>query len=124
MAEARHPASAEGTNRSAERVGRNDATFREANERVQRMAAMGAAIEQVPFICECAEETCTEIVRLSLEEYESIRARPTDFLNAPGHESAVGPHAEVVERYDRYIVVRKTGRAGEIAAALDPRRTE
>ena len=123
MGEAQPPTSAEGTNRSAERVGRNDATFREANERVQGVASMGAQIEHIPFICECADETCTAIVRLSLHEYEDVRAQPTDFLNAPGHEVAAGPHGQVVERHDRYVVVRKTGRAAEIAEALDPRRT-
>jgi len=123
MSEAHPPSSAEGTNRSAERVGRNDATFREANERVQSVASMGTSIEHIPFICECAEEDCTAIVRLSLDEYEDVRAQPTHFLNAPGHEVAAGPHGEVVERHERYVVVRKLGRAAEIAEALDPRRT-
>jgi hypothetical protein len=123
MSEAQPPSSAEGTTRSAERVGRNDATFREANERVQSVASMGTSIEHIPFICECAEEDCTAIVRLSLDEYEDVRAQPMHFLNAPGHEVAAGPHGEVVERHERYVVVGKLGRAAEIAEALDPRRT-
>jgi hypothetical protein len=134
MEEAQHPApspdpgvtekpaaSSEATERSAERVGRNDATFRAANERIGQMASAQTFPEQVPFICECAEESCTEIVRLSLEEYERVRAHPTHFLNAPGHESAAGPYCEVVERNEGYVVVRKKGRAAEIAAELDPR---
>jgi hypothetical protein len=120
--ETRQPASVEGTDRSAERVARNDATFREANEQIEA-ASIGAFTEGIPFICECAEESCTTLVRLSLDEYERVRAEPKHFLNAPGHESAAGPHAEVVERHEGYVVVEKTGRAGEIVEALDPRRT-
>jgi hypothetical protein len=107
--------------RSAERVGKNDATFREANERISETASREGIDERIPFICECAEERCTEIVRLSLEEYEAVRASGTDFLNAVGHEVAAGPHGEVVERNDSYVVVRKKGRAADVAEALDPR---
>jgi len=39
----------------------------------------------VPFICECSEERCDELVRLSLVEYTRLR-RDCDFLVAPGHE--------------------------------------
>jgi hypothetical protein len=109
------------TDRAAERVGRNDATFREANERISDTASREGMDERIPFLCECAEERCTEIVRLSLEEYEAVRANATHFLNAVGHEVAAGPHGEVVERNDGYVVVRKKGRAAEVAEALDPR---
>jgi hypothetical protein len=107
--------------RTAERVGKNDATFREANERISDAADKEEMTENVPFLCECAEESCTEIVRLSLDEYEGVRADATHFLNAPGHEVAAGPHGEVVERNDRFVVVRKKGRAAEVVEALDPR---
>jgi hypothetical protein len=63
----------------------------------------------------------TEIVRLSVEEYEAIRGTPTDFLNVPGHEVAAGPYGELVERNHRYVVVRKKGAAAEIVKDLDPR---
>jgi hypothetical protein len=76
---------------------------------------------EIPFLCECAEEGCTEIVRLFLDQYEDVRANPTDFLNAPGHEVAAGSHSEVVERNHRYVVVRKKGRSVEVVEILDPR---
>ena len=107
--------------RSAERVARNDAIFREANERISDTAEAEEVTEEIPFLCECAEESCTEIVPLSQEEYESVRANATDFLNAIGHEVAAGPHGEVVERNHRYVVVRKRGAAAEIVEDLDPR---
>lgn len=39
----------------------------------------------VPFICECSDERCDELVRLSLVEYTRLR-RACDFLVAPGHQ--------------------------------------
>src|SRR5205823_14851784 len=46
----------------AERIARNDATFRQANEEIER-AAEPLGIEPIPFLCECADERCTEIVK-------------------------------------------------------------
>ena len=114
--------------RTPERIGKNDATFREANERIgeatsriRAAAGIDATDDEVPFLCECAEERCTEVVRLSLDEYEAVRANATDFLNAPGHEAAAGPYGEVVSRNRRYVVVRKKGPAADVVEALDPR---
>lgn len=108
---------------SAERVANNDATFRLANERVKAAAERFEMTERVPFLCECAEEECTEVVQLSLAEYEAIRAHPRHFLNVPGHEVAAGPHKEVVERNSSYFVVEKIGAAGEAVERSDPRRS-
>jgi len=104
-------------NRTAERVARNDATFRAANEEIAQSAA-GMDLERMPVICECAEERCTAIVRITPAEYETVRADPTHFINAPGHESNAGPHAVVVERKDGYVVVQKVGDAAAIVKEL------
>lgn len=109
------------TQTTAERVARNDAIFREANEGIGAAAQEYSIEGPLPFICECAEPTCQEIVRLDLAAYEAIRAVPTHFINAPGHDSAAGPWAEVVEPRDGYDLVEKVGRAAEIAEELDPR---
>jgi hypothetical protein len=107
--------------RSAERVARNDATFREANEHIQDRAEQYGLEGLVPFICECAEESCTTIVPLTLEEYSHVRADSTHFLNVPGHQVAGQGHVRVVEEHDRYVIVEKLGLAGEITRRLDKR---
>ncbi len=105
----------------AERVGRNDAIFREANESIVAAAQEHAVDEPVPFICECAEPGCTELVRLGFADYESVRSDPTLFINAPGHVVAGQGWARVVEHRDGYDIVEKVGRAAEVAEELDPR---
>ena len=106
---------------SVERIARNDATFREANEGIQN-AAEDAAFEDdvpVPFLCECADQTCCEIVRLSLDEYRMVRADPRLFVNVPGHEASAHGWVEVVARRDGHVIVEKLGRAGEITTQLE-----
>jgi hypothetical protein len=104
-----------------EQVARNDAIFREANERIERAANQFAGADPVPFICECAEPSCRDVIRLPLAEYERIREHATWFVVAPGHEASAGDAAEIVETKDGYHVVEKVGRAAEVAAELDPR---
>jgi len=106
--------------KTAERIGKNDATFRDANERIQR-AARDIGVEPVPFICECADPACTELVRLGLDEYEDVRADSRHFLNAPGHEVNAEGYARLVSQHDGYVVVEKLGDAAKIAEELDPR---
>jgi hypothetical protein len=103
-----------------ERIARNDAVFRDANERI-RASAEAYDAETVPFLCECADLSCRTVILLSLPEYESIRASGRRFLNAPGHEVALQGAGSVVERRQGYVVVEKEQRAGEVAEALDPR---
>ena len=105
----------------AERIARNDATFREANERINRSAQEYGIRGRIPFLCECADASCTEVVPMTAEEYERVRSDGRDFLNAPGHDAASGAAGEVIVREPRYTVVRTVGRAAELALELDTR---
>jgi hypothetical protein len=104
----------------AERIGKNEAAFRDANERVRRRAA-AADLPVVPFLCECADRDCTAVVQLRLDEYEQVRAEPTWFLYAVSHERNALGFGEVVSTKPGYLVVEKVGDAAEVAAELDPR---
>jgi hypothetical protein len=104
-----------------ERIAENDARFRAANERIGAAADAYDVDMAIPFICECADPTCTKLVRLSLEEYEEVRADPRHFLSLPGHETAAQGAAVVVAERDSYVIVEKTGHAGEVAEDLDER---
>lgn len=101
-----------------ERIAINQSRFREANERIELAADRMGIMGPIPFICECADPECVEIVRQSLEAYEEIRHDERLFFCAPGHERiAVEEGAGVVTgRGDGYVLVEKIGIAGEIAA--------
>jgi hypothetical protein len=109
---------------SDERVARNDAVFRDANERIRDAAVRHDVSERIPFLCECADERCSEIVRLSLAEYEAVREDATRFVNAPDHHLPFARSERLVERRDGYDVVEKTGAAAGIVEELDPRKPD
>jgi hypothetical protein len=103
-----------------ERIARNDSIFRDANEEIAAYANDHEFVEQVPFLCECATESCVTVVNLSLIEYEEVRSAPTRFFVAPGHQGSEGSVAMLEDR-GRYLLVEKGGLAGDVATRLDPR---
>jgi hypothetical protein len=102
------------------RIGRNEALFREVNERIERVSgALQTGTGTIAILCECGNETCVEHIEVSVPEYERIRDESTLFFVRPGH--AKSDAEEVVEHHDEYDIVRKSGPAAETARALDPR---
>lgn len=104
---------------SAERIGRNDSIFRQANDRISEFAEGQQAEESTPFICECADPECQDVVLMPLAEYSSIREGPRLFWNVPGHQASSQGWAQVIETHDSYVVVEKIGPAGEVAEQLE-----
>jgi hypothetical protein len=106
----------------AERVGRNEALFREVNEQVESLnrrfsAAVGDTMD---IVCECADLACIERLTVPLPTYERVRSEPTLFLVKPGHEQ--GDFEEVVAETPGFNVVRKDAPdARRVAVATDPR---
>jgi len=100
------------------RVARNQALLRETNEAIARGQWPGESNQVVRFRCECPRLDCGEAVEMTLEAYEQIRAHPRWFVVADGH---VVPEAEgVVAEAARYLIVEKTGAAGELAGRAIP----
>jgi hypothetical protein len=100
-----------------ERLARNQALFREVNERVLELSN-GSFPDGSDFLCECSREECAETLALSIEEYNGVRARPTAFVIVPGHEI---PEIErVVMSSTRYAIVEKTT-GTSFAIETDPR---
>jgi hypothetical protein len=111
---------------TAEKIARNNSTFRVANEGIESSAIEyeldpGAAI---PFICECSDTRCTAIIRLTLEEYARVRTNSRWFAHALGHEEAVEGAVRTVERNQRFVLVEKIQHAGEVADSLARERHE
>jgi hypothetical protein len=104
-----------------ERLGANEALFREVNERVAELAEQFMAGEtRADFNCECGDGECAEQIEMTVTEYETVRAEATHFAVAPGHE--IPDIERVVERHSAYLVVEKRDPdAEEVALETDPR---
>jgi len=100
------------------RVGINESIFRDVNERIEEFSGESDAPE-LEFVCECADLSCSARLILPLREYEAVRAYPDRFLLVAGHQRSEAER--MVEDHGAYLVVEKTGEAGEIAEETDPR---
>jgi hypothetical protein len=103
-----------------ERIARNEAMFREANERAkaweERHRLEG---EAELYFCECANPDCLDKVSLREADYERIRSDSRRFVIVPGHEL---PDVEaVIERNEGWAIVEKTPEVAPTLEALDPR---
>lgn len=105
-----------------EQIAKNEALFRDINERVKEIdAKRGAALaEESEFLCECGHPDCIERISLTVAEYEAVRSVPTHFALVPGHEQTA------VERVvggdgERFLVVEKLPEEREIPRATNPR---
>ncbi len=105
--------------RNEEQAARNEVVFRTANEELGRKRQELHIEGPTPFLCECENESCTELVQLELGEYEHVRENPRHFLVVPGHD---GDGNRQVEVHDRFAIVEKTGVGGIIAEQEDPRQ--
>jgi hypothetical protein len=90
-----------------ERLVENQERFRSANQRLrERISDLARADQLVPFLCECADETCTAPVNVTLEIYGDVRDDQARFLILPGHATVEGE--DVVTENERYAVVEKS----------------
>ena len=88
-----------------ERLTENQITFRNANELLLKTAVVSDG-RAVPFLCECADDTCFGRIELTIDEYRV--AHPPDengFVLLHGH---LQTEDEVtVAKHDGHAVTRK-----------------
>ena len=71
-----------------ERLGLNEAVFREVNERITDLAeSFGLEEQQLDLVCECADPDCRNTVLLSSDDYDAIRP---ELVLYPGHPGPAG----------------------------------
>jgi hypothetical protein len=97
-----------------QRAARNEALFREVNDNIAGLEdRYGTTTTEPVFVCECADAGCTERLAVEPDVYRRVREQGRLFLVLPGHED---PQLErIVERHRDYLIVEKTGTAGEVA---------
>lgn len=103
-----------------DREARNQALFREVNERIEQLPEGLGADEHDRLICECGNTDCTKPIELTRAEYERVRGYASRFIIALNHEN---PETEsVVEQNERFAVVQTyAGASSRIARETDPR---
>jgi len=106
-----------------ERIGLNEAVFREVNERIEALAeTFDLGTQPLDLICECGDASCVDRIHMTPAEYEQLRSDSHHFAIAPGHDI---PDVEtVIARHQGYEVVSKDeGEPQEVAERTD-RRTD
>ena len=105
--------------RSVEQAAKNEAAFRSVNERLQEKAdELELGDRQTPFLCECEDERCTEVLLLRRSDYEDVRAHPRRFIVAPGHQEE---DDQLIQDDAGFAVIEKRGKEGELVEQQDPR---
>jgi hypothetical protein len=103
-----------------ERAGKNEALFREINERIEEVSSRSAPTDPtMEVLCECGRPDCHERVSVPLADYERVRAVATHFIVLPGHEN--GEVERVASANDAYLVVEKKDEAAIMAEETNPR---
>ncbi len=97
-----------------QRAARNESLFREVNKNIAVLEERyGTPTEEPVYICECANAGCADQIAVEPDVYRRVREQPRWFFLVPGHED---PQLErVIERHPGYLIVEKTGIAGEVA---------
>jgi hypothetical protein len=74
-----------------ERRAENQYRFNDANDRLREIVHDHVSPGRtIPFLCECADDTCLARVDLKPEEYESLHQDPGVFVIVPGHPRVNG----------------------------------
>lgn len=105
-----------------ERIARNEAMFRVANERMADWEEQHTESPVESYFCECANTECREHVDLRKADYERVRSDSRRFAIVPGHEL---PDVEtVIEQNDGWAIIEKAPEVSGIVEELDPRRDD
>jgi hypothetical protein len=104
-----------------ERIGLNEAVFREVNERIEDLAeTFDLTREPLDLVCECGDASCVQRITMTRAEYEELRKDPHHFAVHPGHEYR-DVETVVAERKGYNVVSKNEGAPERIAERTDPR---
>jgi hypothetical protein len=104
-----------------QRIGLNEAVFREVNERIESLAeSFDLGTQPLDLICECGDVSCVQRIHMTHAEFEELRSDPHLFAISPGHDI---PDVEsIVANRRGYDVVKKhPGDPQEVAERTDRR---
>jgi hypothetical protein len=106
-----------GDEQTKRRVASNQALARLVNEAMRT----DRPHEAIAFTCECGQIGCNQLIQLTRDEHNRVRAHPRRFAIVAGHE--IVEIETTVEHHDRYAVVEAYDpAAGAVADRTSPRR--
>ena len=92
----------------AERIGLNEAFFRQLNGRLEELAqSFELDGDELDLVCECGDPHCAERIRMTRDQYEALRANPRHFAVHAGH--AKPPVERVVAHHPGFDLIEKEG---------------
>jgi hypothetical protein len=90
---------------AAEGLAQNKLIFRRLNDVIDVGANGAPSREPLPFVCECSDLACEQVIWLTRVQYHSVRALPGGFVLARGHD--VAEIEGVVMETGEFVVVEK-----------------
>jgi hypothetical protein len=99
-----------------DKAARNQAVFREVNERIAELTRLLNDTGFSLFICECSDPACAEALEMTADEYHAVRSDPCRFVVRNGHQ--ISELERVVDGNGRFVIVEKYGRAAEVVLAV------
>ena len=104
--------------RRAERLGHNQARFREINDQVDSLIEDQAeTVLREDFLCECCFEPWVELIAITPAQYDELRKNPVRFAVFPAESHVFADIERVVGRTDSYWIVEKHGASAKVAKA-------
>jgi hypothetical protein len=92
--------------RKAERVRKNEAAFKQYNERRKAFEEQLAEPDDlIPFVCECGDAGCYDGLPLTIDEFDQAHARRMWYAVKPRH--VMPDYERVVQQHDSYWIVEK-----------------
>jgi hypothetical protein len=100
---------------------RNEVERRARNEWIAETSdSFSPDVEFEIYVCECGDAVCEQQVKMTRQEYESVRADGTHFALAIDHEN---PEIDrLLVENGRFAIIEKLGEAARMAQESDPRR--
>ena len=92
--------------RKAERVRKNEAAFKQYNERRKAFEAhLTEPGDVIPFVCECGDAGCYDGLPLTIDEFDEAHSARMRYAVKPRH--VMPDYERVVQQYDSYWIVEK-----------------
>jgi hypothetical protein len=83
---------------------RKSSLYRAVNERIREISADWDVAQAAGFFCECADARCSELLSLTVVDYEAIRAMGDCFVVLGGHEP---PDCDrILARNNGHVILR------------------